>query len=327
MAIDIGRRQFISALGGAAAAWPLAATAQQNAMPVIGFVESAGLPKQTISSFLNGLNEQGYADGRNVIIEYRVAEADNERLPGLITDLVHRKASVIVTDGPGAAVAKAITSTTPIIFFLGSDPVKLGIVSSLDHPGGNLTGITTMNTPVGPKRLELLHELVPTTKRIAVLIHPTGPSAKPLLNELQPAAQSLGVDIQVLQASTQQDIDAAFANVAQLGAGALLIGNDAFFTSQIERLATLSNQHAIPSIYQYRDFAAAGGLISYGASLTDAYHVIGIYTGRILKGEKSADLPVQEATKVELIINLRTAKALGLTVPLPLLGRADEVIE
>jgi putative ABC transport system substrate-binding protein len=321
------RREFITLIGGAAAAWPLAARAQQAAMPVIGFVESSGLPKQTTTAFLNGLNELGFADGRNVVIEYRRAEGHYEQLPGLIAELMHRKVSVIVANGPAAVVAKTATSTIPIVFFVGSDPIKLGLVASLNHPAGNLTGVTTLNTLIGPKRLELLHELIPTATKIAVLINPTGPSAKPLLTELEPAARSLGVHIEVLQASTQQDVAAAVASVARLGAGALLIGNDAFFTSQIERFAMLSNQYAVPSIYQYPDFAAAGGLISYGASITDAYRVIGIYTGRILKGEKPTDLPVQQSTKVELIINQKTAKALGLTVPQALLSRADEVIE
>jgi putative ABC transport system substrate-binding protein len=273
------------------------------------------------------LNEIGYVDRRDVIIEYRQAQGHNDRLPALIAELLRRKPSVIVANGPAAVVAKAAAATIPIIFFAGSDPIKLGLVASLNRPGANLTGVTALNTAVGPKRLEVLHELVPTAGKIAVLVNPAGPSTEPLLAELEPAARSLGVQIHVLRASTQQDVAAAFATLAQLRAGALLIGNDAFFTSQTERLAALSIQHAIPSIYQYPDFAVAGGLVSYGASITDAYRTIGIYTGRILKGEKPANLPVQQSTKVEMFLNLKTAKALGITVPLPLVGRADEVIE
>jgi putative ABC transport system substrate-binding protein len=305
----------------------LAARAQQPSIPVIGFIESAGHIKWRTAAFIKGLNEIGYFDGRNVAIEYRGADAHNERLPALVTELVQHQAAVIIADGPAAVAAKAVTATTPIVFFAGSDPVQLGLVSSLNQPGSNLTGVTTLNTAVGPKRLELLHELVPTAAKIAVLVNPTGPSAEPLLGELKPAAANLGVQIHVLQASTRQDIASAFAKSVELRAGALLIGNDGLFTSQIEELAALSIRHAIPSIYQYPDFAAAGGLVSYGASLTEAYRVIGVYTGRILKGEKPADLPVQQSTKVELVLNLKTAKALGITFPISLLGRADEVIE
>ena len=321
------RREFITLLGGAAAVWPLAARAQQPVIPIVGFIGSSGFPKQTTAAFLKSLNEIGYDDHHNVVIEYRWAEGRNDRLPALISDLLSRKPSVIVTNGPAALAAKAATTAIPIIFFAGSDPIKLGLVASLNRPGANLTGVTTLNTSVGPKRLEVLHELVPTAVKIGVLVNPTGPSAKELLAELEPAARSLGVQIHVLEASTQQELAPAFATLVQLRAGALLIGNDAFFTSEMELLAALSIQHAIPSIYQYPEFAAAGGLVSYGASLTDAWRLIGIYTGRILKGEKPADLPVQQSTKIELFINLKTARALGLTVPLSLLGRADEVIE
>jgi putative ABC transport system substrate-binding protein len=323
---QLKRREFITLLGGATA-WPLAARAQQPAMPVIGFIESAGPNKQTRAAFIKALNEFGYVDGRNMAIEYGGADAHNERLPALVTELVRHQVAVIVADGPAAVAAKAVTATIPIVFFAGSDPVKLGLVSSLNHPGSNLTGVTTLNTAVAPKRLELLHELLPTATKIAVLVNPTGPSAELLLGELTPAAASLGVQIHVLQASTRQDVASAFAKSVELRAGALLIGNDALFTSQIEELAALSIRHAIPSIYQYPAFAAAGGLMSYGASLTEAYRVMGVYTGRILKGEKPADLPVQQSTKVELVLNLKTAKALGITFPISLLGRADEVIE
>jgi putative ABC transport system substrate-binding protein len=321
------RREFITLLSGAAAAWPLASRAQQAAMAEIGFVEAAELPKQTKAAFVAGLSENGYVEGRNVTITYRTAEGHNEELSELITELVRRQVRLIVSNGPGAVVAKSVTGTTPIIFFVGSDPVKLGIVDSLSHPGGNLTGVTTLNTATGAKRLELLHELVPSATNIAVLVNPTGPSSGPLIGELQPAANRLGVQIHILQASSQEGLVAAFTKSNEIGAGALLIGNDAFFTSCIVELAALSNQHAIPSVYQYPDFAVAGGFMSYGASITEAYRVVGSYAARVLKGEKPADLPVQQSTKIEFVINRKTAKKLGITVPDRLLALADEVIE
>src|SRR6516165_11262399 len=269
------RRDFIKGIAGSATAWPLAARAQQAAMAVIGFVEAAELPKQTRAAFVASLNEGGYVEGHNVTITYRTAEGHNEELSEIITELVRRQVRLIVCNGPGAVVAKSVTGTTPIIFFVGSDPVKLGIVESLSRPGGNLTGVTTLNTAAGAKRLELLHELVPSATNIAVLVNPTGPSSGPLIGELQPAADRLGVQMHTLQASSQEELVAAFTKSNEIGAGALLIGNDAFFTSCISELATLSNQHAIPSVYQYPDFAVAGGLMSYGASITEAYRVIG----------------------------------------------------
>jgi putative tryptophan/tyrosine transport system substrate-binding protein len=320
------RREFITLVGGAAILWPGAVSGQQSGPPIIAFLEAVGLAKRTVTAFLNGLNEAGYIDGRNVVIQHTRAEGHYARLPALLNDLLQRKPSLIVTDGPGIVAAKAATSTVPIVFFVGSDPIKLGIVPSLHHPGGNLTGVTTLNTAVGPKRLEL-HELVPTANKIAVLVNPSGPSTDSLLEGLGAASHTLGVELHVLKASSHEETGAVFEELPRAGARALLIGNDALFTSQIERLATLSVQHRIPSIYQYPDFAAAGGLVSYGASLADAYHLLGLYAGRILRGEKPGDLPVQQSTKIELIINLKTAKTLGITVPISLFGRADEVIE
>jgi putative ABC transport system substrate-binding protein len=245
----------------------------------------------------------------------------------MAADLVRRQVAVIVANGPAALAAKAATATIPIVFFSGGDPVELGLVASLNRPGGNLTGVTTLNTAAGPKRLELLHELVRTASTIALLVNPIGPSAKGQLRDLPEAARTLGLQIHVLQASTERDFDTAFGALVQLRASALLIGNDAFFTSRVEQLAALAIRHAVPTIYQTREFAAAGGLMSYGGSYTDAFRLMGIYTGRILKGEKPADLPVQQSVKIELVLNLKTARTLGITFPLSLLGRADEVIE
>ena len=331
MAIGIGRRDLIAALGSAAA-WPLVARAQQPALPVIGFLGSASQDVYAIRlrAFLQGLKEAGYVDGQNVAIEYRWAQGQNNRLPVLAAELVHRQVDVIVAGGgtPSAEAAKAATATIPIVFAVAVDPVINGFVASLNRPGGNLTGITSLNVEVGPKRLELLRELVPAATIIALLVNPANPSlAEPFTRTLKAAASSLGLQIHVLQASTEQDFDPAFAALVQLRAGALVIMPDNFFNSTTEQLAALSLRHAVPAIYEYRPFAAAGGLISYGSDETEFYRLVGVYTGRVLKGEKPADLPVQEVTKVELIINLKTAKALGITIPLPLQGRADELIE
>jgi putative ABC transport system substrate-binding protein len=327
----MNRRDLISLLGGAAA-WPLAAGAQQPAVPVVGFLGAAsaqGYATQ-VAGFRQGLQDAGFNESQ-VAIEYRWAEGQNDRLPALAADLVRRQVSVIAVLGStvGTQAAKAATATIPIVFQLGSDPVEVGLVATLKRPGGNLTGVTTLSEEVAPKRLELLHELVPTATSIGVLVNPANPTVayNSYTTSLQAAARTLGLNLHVVHASAESDFDAAFATLAQLRAGGLVINGDALFTGRSERLAELALRHAVPTIFQYREFAAAGGLMSFGGSITDAYHQVGVYTGRILRGEKPADLPVQQATKVELIINLKTAKTLDLTVPLSLLGRADEVIE
>jgi putative ABC transport system substrate-binding protein len=325
------RREFILALGGAAA-WPLVAHAQQPAMPVVGVLsaEWPDLFADRLRAFHDGLRKTGYVEGRNVTIEYRWAEGQNARLPTLAAELVRRQVSVIVTAGstPAALAASAATTTIPIVFYLGADPVDIGLVTSLSRPGGNLTGVVTLNVEVAAKRLELLHELVPTATIVALLLNPTSPTlAETMTRDLQAAARTLGLQLHVLHASSEREFDTVFATLVQLQAGALVIGADALFNSRSEQLAALALRHAVPTIYQYRAFAAAGGLISYGGNISDLYRQVGVYTGRILAGAKPADLPVQQSTKVELIVNLKTARALGLTVPLTLLARADEVIE
>jgi putative tryptophan/tyrosine transport system substrate-binding protein len=326
------RREFITLLGGAAAAWPLAARAQQPAMPVIGFLGSASPDRWAgrMRAFHQGLSETGYAEGRNVAIEYRWAEGQNDRLGPLAAELVGRQVTVIVTPGstPAALAAKAATTTIPIVFEVASDPVELGLVTSLARPGGNITGVTSLNAEVGPKRLELLHELVPTATVVGLLVNPTNPNLAELTTKnLHAAARSLGLKMHILHASADRDFDTVFATLNQLRAGALVIGTDPFFSSRLEQLATLTARHAVPTVYQFREFTAAGGLMSYGGSLTDTFRAAGVYTGRILKGDKPADLPVQRTTKVELFLNLRTARVLGLEVPRTLVARADEVIE
>jgi putative ABC transport system substrate-binding protein len=323
------RRQFITLLGGAAAAWPLAAFAQQPALPVIGFLspESPDLFADRVRAFRQGLNETGYAEGRNVAIEFRWSEGQNDRLPAMAADLVGRRVAVIATIGPAVLAARAATTTIPIVFTIGYDPVRAKLVASLNRPGGNLTGSTNLADELGPKRLELLHELIPAATVIALLANPARPPSNSTMRELQTAARTWGLQLHALQAGTERDLEAAFASLVQLQAGALWIDADTFFTSRIKLLGALTLRHAVPAVYQFRDFAAAGGLMSYGASTAEQFRLLGISTGRILKGDKPADLPVQQVTKVELIINLKTAKALGLTVPITLLGRADEVIE
>jgi putative ABC transport system substrate-binding protein len=324
------RREFITLLGGLAA-WPITARAQQPGMPVVGFLHAAspqGAAK-SLQAFLKGLGEGGYVDGRNVAIEYRWADGRIERLPTLVADLVHRQVAVIAaTTTPASLAAKAATTTIPIVFETAADPVKIGLVPSLNRPAGNITGVTQTNAETTPKRLELLHELLPTTRVMALLVNPTDPAlAETEISTALAAAHTLGLELHVLNVSTEGDFDRVFEKVAELRAGGLVIAADVLFTSHIEKLAVLTVRHAVPAAYQWREFAAAGGLLSYGADLTDSYHQVGIYTGRILKGEKPADLPVQQATKVELYINLKTAKALGLNIPNTLIGRADEVIE
>jgi putative tryptophan/tyrosine transport system substrate-binding protein len=324
------RREFIAMAGAAATAWPLAARAQQP-MPVIGFLGpgSAESDAYRVTAFQQGLKESGYIEGQNLAIEYRWAEGRYDRLPALAADLVHRQVAVIAaTSTPAALAAKAATTTVPIVFELASDPVKLGLVAGLSRPGGNVTGVTQQAEEIAPKRLELLHELLPTAKVIALLVNPADAIlAEPQTREALSAASTLGLELHVLNASTERDFDAVFAKLRELRAGGLAIGGDAFFTSHVQQLAALALRDAVPAVYQWRAFVAAGGLMSYGSSITETHRLVGIYAGRILKGDKPADLPVQQATKVELYINLKTAKALGITFPLTLLGRADEVIE
>jgi putative ABC transport system substrate-binding protein len=322
------RREFLTLLGGTAA-WPLAARAQQT-MPVIGFLNSrgAGDDPHLLAAFRQGLKEAGFVEGQNLAIEYRWAEGQYDRLPALAADLVRRQVAVIAANGLAARTAKAATTTIPIVFVAGFDPVEVGLVASLNQPGGNITGVSVLDVELGPKRLELLHELVPTANGMAVLVNPTDPArAETISRGLQAAASTLGLRLHVLHASTDHDFDTVFARLAQLQAGGLVIGGEPFFNSRSEQLGALTSRHAVPAIHELPEFAAAGGLMSYGGSLADAYRLVGVYTGRILNGEKPIDLPVQQYTKIELIINLKTARALGLTVPLALLTRADEVIE
>jgi putative ABC transport system substrate-binding protein len=332
MASYIRRRTFLATLGGVAVAWPLAARAQQPAMPVIGFLSNASLDLylDRLRTFRHELKEAGYVEGQNVEIDHRWAEGRNDRLPALAAQLVDRHVGVIVAAGgtPSALAAKAATTTIPIVFGVAVDPVEVGLVASLNRPGGNVTGVTNLNAEVGPKRLELLHELLPAATSMAVLIDPASPPlVEAFARGLEAAARTLSLNLHFLQASSEGDFDAVFARLAQLRAAALVIGPSALFSGRSEQLAALTLRHRVPAVFQYRHFAAAGGLLSYGSSETEYYRLVGKYAGRILKGEKPADLPVQQSTKVELIINLKSARALGLTVPLPLLGRADEVIE
>jgi putative ABC transport system substrate-binding protein len=329
--LDLGRRQFITLLGGtAAAAWPLAARAQQATTRVIGVLGSATAREwaPSVDAFLRGLSEAGFAEGRDVRIEYRWAENQYDRLPSLAAELIHRDVSVIAAfTTPSAIAAKAATATIPIVFTTIADPVQIGLVASLNRPGGNLTGVTFLNVEIVPKMLELLHEVVPTATTMAALVNPTNPNADIWSTGLQGAARALGLELNLLRASTQRDIDEVFTTLIPLRVGGLVIVNDVFLITRQEQLAALALHHRVPTIFQTRASVVAGGLMSYAGSASDAYHLAGVYTGRVLKGEKPTDLPVQQATKVELIINLKAAKALGLTVPLPLLGRADEVIE
>jgi ABC-type uncharacterized transport system substrate-binding protein len=325
------RREFITLLGGAAATWPLTIRAQQPPMPVIGFL-GFGSPegyRPMVDAFRQGLQESGYVEGKNVGIKQRWAERRIDQLSAMAADLVHSQVTVIAaTSTPAALAAKAATTTIPIVFETASDPVQLGLVASLDRPGGNVTGITNLNIEVAPKRLQLLHELLPAAHVMALLVNPTNPVlADSQVPQALSVAKTLGLELHVLNANSERDFDAVFANVMRLRAGGLVIAADSLFTERSKQLGELTVRHSLPAIYQRHDFAAAGGLLSYGAETENAYRLAGTYTARVLKGDKPADLPVQQSTKVELIINLKTAKALGITVPLPLLGRADEVIE
>jgi putative ABC transport system substrate-binding protein len=326
------RRQFITLLGGAAAAWPMAARAQQRVVPVIGMLATASPEANTIrlNAFREGLRREGYVEGQNVNIEYRWAEANSGQLPELAAQLVQHGVTVLVAAGgtASALAAKAATASIPIVFGIGADPVGVGLVASLNRPGGNATGVTSLNIEVGPKRLELLRELLPSVTIMALLVNPTVPAlAEPASRTLQAAAHALGLQLHVMHASSERDFNAVFESLMQLHAGALVIAPDQLFTSHSKQLAALTVRHALPAIYEFRAFVAYGGLMSYGSSETEYYGLVGSYVGRVLKGDKPADLPVQQSTKIELIINLKTAKALGITVPLPLSGRADELIE
>ena len=326
------RREFITLIAGAATGWPVVARAQHSTMPVIGFLNAGSTQNYApnLAAFLKGLGEAGYVDGRNVAIEYRWAENQNDRLPSLIADLVQREVAVIAaTSTPAALAAKAATTTIPIVFETGADPVQLGLVASLSRPSGNVTGVTQTNVEIAPKRLELLHELLPAARVVALLVDPSGSAvAETSTRDMQEAARKLGLELHLLNASTERDFDAVFAKIGQLRAGGLVIGAGAsILASRSGQLAALAARHSVPCVGTNREFVTSGGLISYGADIVDAYRITGGYVGRILRGEKPADLPVQQATKIELRINLKAAKALGLTVPLTLLGRADEVIE
>jgi putative ABC transport system substrate-binding protein len=311
-------------------AWPLAARAQQPVLPVIGFLggESPDLYEDRLRGFRQGLSETGYVEGRNVAVEYRWAEGRNDRLPALAADLVGRKVNVIVTGGGGSAAraAKAASTTIPIIFQVGADPAATGLVASLNRPGGNLTGVNSLNGELAPKQLQLLHELLPTATIFGLLVNPTNVGAD-MLRDTEAAAGALGLQLHVLHASTERDFDTVFATLLRLQAGGLVIGADPFLQSRSEQLALLALHHALPAIAQLREFVAAGGLMSYGGSIREQLRQVGVYTGRVLKGEKPADLPVQQSTKVELFINMKTAKALGLTIPETLLATTDEVIQ
>jgi putative ABC transport system substrate-binding protein len=327
---QLKRREFVTLLGGAVTAWPLAARAQQQLMPVIGFLNQ-GLAKPTAylaAAFRKGLNELGYVEGQNLAIEYRWAEGDYTQLPALAADLVNRKvAGLAVAFLPAALAAKAVTSTIPICFVTGVDPVKEGLVASLNQPGGNVTGVAFLASVLGAKRLGLLHDLLPTADVFAVLVNPGNPSAEVVSEDIKGAARTLGKQVLVFGASTQHELEAQLAALVQRRVAALIVAPDAFFDSQRDRIVTVVADHAIPTMYERRETALAGGLMSYGANVADAFHQAGIYTGRILKGERPVDLPVLQPTRLEFVINLTTAKALGLTIPPGLLAIADEVIE
>jgi len=324
------RRTFVVGVAGGFLVGPISGRAQQAEKPVVGFLNSraASDDPHLLAAFRQGLKEVGYVEGQNVAIEYRFADNQDERLPALAADLVRLHVDVITANGLAAQKAKAATATIPIVFTAGFDPIEVGLVASMSRPGGNITGVSILDVELGPKRLEVLHELMPTATIVAVLVNPADPArAETIARSMQAAARNLGLRLHVLHASTDRDFDAVFASLVQLRATGLVIGGDPFFNSRSEQLGTLTLRHAVPAIYQFRSFAAAGGLMSYGANLTDSYRLTGVYTGRILRGARPGDLPIQRATKVELVINQRTAKALGLTIPQSLRTRADEVIQ
>jgi putative ABC transport system substrate-binding protein len=323
------RRELITLIGGAAVTWPLAARGQQPAMPVVGFLRSTSLVNATdlVTAFRQGLKEAGFVEGQNVAIEFRSAEDQVDRLPALVADFIRRPVAVIVGNTPSARVAKAVTTTVPIVFSTGSDPVKDGLVASLNRPGGNVTGVVFISAVLAAKRLELLRQLVPKAKILGLLVNPNTPDTQAERRDLLAAAQAIGQPFIILDISSDSDIEPAFATFVQRGVGALFTGGGAFMFSNRERLVALAARHGLPASYVLREYPMAGGLMSYGASISDAYRQAGIYAGRILKGEKPADLPVMQSTKFEFVINLKTAKALGLDVPAQLLALADEVIE
>jgi ABC-type uncharacterized transport system substrate-binding protein len=325
------RREFITLLGGAAAAWPLAAGAQQRAMPVIGYL-SARSPDDTahlVAAFRRGLGEEGYVEGQNVTIEYQWALGQYDRLAAMAAELVRRPVTVLTTTGgePSALAAKAATSTIPIVFTVGGDPVKQGLVAGYNRPGGNATGVSLLTNPAEAKRLGLLHELVPQATPVGFLVNPTFPGSGSQISDVQEAAAALNLQVHILRASTEREIESAFETVAPQNIRALAVGADGFFDTRREKLVALAARHALPTIYHFREFAVAGGLVSYGVDASDAYRLVGVYTGRVLKGDKPADLPVVQSIKFQLVINLKTAKTLGLAIPDRLLALADEVIE
>jgi putative tryptophan/tyrosine transport system substrate-binding protein len=330
--LDVRRRELIALLGGAAAAWPLAARAQQSAMPVIGYLGSSSFERSAGGSLLNfkrGLAETGYVEDRNVTIEYRWADDQYERLPALAVELVQRRVAVLVAAGsPTALPAKAATTVIPTVFMVASDPVELGLVASLNRPGGNLTGVAYLNAEVAPKRLELLHEFIPSAKSIALLVNPTNPIAtEPQAKELEAPVRTLGIHLSLVKASNAIELEDAFSALARDRVEGLQVGVDPLFGNHIDQLVALATRHKVPTIYPWREFTAAGGLMNYGASIPDAFHQVGVYTGQILKGAKPSDLPVQRPTKLRLVLNLKAAKAIGVEFPAKLLALADEVIE
>jgi putative tryptophan/tyrosine transport system substrate-binding protein len=328
----VRRRDFVKVIAGSMAAWPLAARAQQASVPVIGFLSGSTLElmQDYVAAFHGGLAEAGFANGRNVTIEYLWAEGHNDLLPALVSDMVRRQLAVIVVGGstPGTLAAKEATQTIPIVFLAGTDPVGVGLVESLGRPGGNVTGVTNLNVELFKKCFEMMHSSMPPATTIAVLVNPANiPQTATETGIAREAARVLSAPAVIVNASSPSEIESVFATLADQKAGALVVSGETFFLTQRNRLVELAAHYALPTIYAYREFPAAGGLMSYGANFAEPYRLIGIYAGRILKGEKPADLPVQQSTKVELVINLKTAKTLGLSIPLPLLGRADEVIE